>query len=151
MLVVDVMAGGAVTSGAYALLDVRAAAGAELSPHVALRHDDLLHVLGGELEVETRDGVRVLGAGEHVALARRAPRRLRAVTDVHVLVLTVPAGLDDLADLVGEPVDADDLAALLAAAGVTLLPRASRERLAVDERDGDLTRQRDGERQAEPA
>jgi quercetin dioxygenase-like cupin family protein len=124
MFVVDVMAAGAATGGAYALLDVRAAAGAALAPHVALRHEDLLLVLEGELEVETRDGVRVLGAGEHVSLARRAPRRFRAVSDVHVLVLTVPAGLDELADLVSASLDSDDLAALLAAAGISLLPRA---------------------------
>jgi len=124
MLVVDVVAGGAVTGGAYALLDVRAAAGTALAPHVALRHDDVLLVLEGELELETGEGVRVLGAGEHASLVRRTPRRFRAASDVHVLVLTVPAGLDDLADLVGASLDEDDLAAVLAAAGISLLPRA---------------------------
>lgn len=126
MLVVDVIAGGAATGGAYALLDVRAAAGAALAPHVALRHDAVLYVLEGELELETGDGIRTLGVGGQAALARRAPRRVRAVSDVRVLALTVPAGLDELSDLVGEPLDGDDLAALLAAAGISLLPRAWR-------------------------
>jgi quercetin dioxygenase-like cupin family protein len=126
-LEVSVVAGGEATGGAYALLEVRAAAGTVLPPHVALRHDDLLVVLAGELEVETRTGISVLAAGEHVSLARRLPRRLCARTDVHVLVLTLPAGLEALADLPSLPsLDGDDLAALLAAAGISLLPRAWR-------------------------
>jgi len=124
-LAVEVVAGGAATGGAYALLDIRAAAGTALAPHVALRHDHVLLVLAGDLEVETRAGVRVLGAGEHIGLERRAPQRLRALTDVRVLVLTVPAGLEALADLASvPPPDPDDLAALLAAAGISLLPKA---------------------------
>jgi quercetin dioxygenase-like cupin family protein len=121
---VTVIAAGPATGGAYALLDVRAAAGTVLAPHVAHRHDDVLLVLSGELEVETGAGVSVLRAGEHVALARRAPRRLCALDDLRVVVLSVPAGLEQLADLLAGPApEADDLAALLTVAGISLLSR----------------------------
>jgi quercetin dioxygenase-like cupin family protein len=128
MLAVDVVAGGAATGGAYSLVEVRATAGTTLPPHVAL-HDDLVVVLEGELEVQTWAGERVLAAGEQIALARRTPRRLRALSEVRVLVLSTPAGADTLAELVGRPAPVpDDLAALLAAAGVSLLRQSSLSR-----------------------
>ncbi len=119
----DVVTDPASTHGAYALLDVHAPAGAALPPHVAAREDCTLLVLAGELEVVLAAGRRLLGPGDELRVPRTAPRRLRVLADAHLLCLSVPAGLERLTELVGVPLpDRDDVAALLAAAGVTLLP-----------------------------
>lgn len=108
---------------AYAVVDVRAAAGSVLPPHVASLQDGALVVLEGAIEVICDDGPRHVGPGELVALPRARPRRIAVVADTRVLCLSVPAGLERLTGLVGDPaLDPDDLAANLAAAGVDLLP-----------------------------
>ncbi len=117
----------AAEAGDYAVLDVRAAAGLVLPPHVALHHDGLVHVLAGEVEVVLPAERVTLRAGDHRSLPRRTPRRLQVLTDTHLLVLTMPSGLERLAKLLQPPLpDPDDLAALLAAAGISLLPRGWR-------------------------
>jgi quercetin dioxygenase-like cupin family protein len=122
-IAVDVVVDGQATGGAYALLDVRAPAGSALPRHVQRAEDGVLHVLAGEVEV-VLDGVRTVhGAGAHVVLPRGVPRHVTVLDDARLLCLGMPAGVERLASVLGEPPLADDdVAALLAAAGVALLP-----------------------------
>jgi quercetin dioxygenase-like cupin family protein len=123
-LSIEVATDRAHSDGAYVLLDVRAAGGTVLPPHVRAAEDATLLVLEGELSVASADLRRVVRAGEPVVLPRATPCRIEARTDVRVLVLAVPAGLESLAELAADvtAADPDDLAALLSAAGVSLIP-----------------------------
>jgi quercetin dioxygenase-like cupin family protein len=122
---VDVVADGDTNGGAYAVLDVRAEAGTALRPHVSHREDTILCLLEGELEVVIDGAQRTLGAGQQVTLPRDTPRRLCALSDVWLLCLPIPAGIELLRDLAEPPApDPDDVAARLSAAGIDLLPQA---------------------------
>lgn len=122
---VDVVADGSASGGDYALLDVRAEAGLVLPAHVLSREDLALYVLRGELEVVLAGRRHPLSAGAQLALPRGVPRRVRVLANARVLCLAVPSGCHALAVLLAPPIpERDDLAALLAAAGVTLLPAA---------------------------
>ena len=119
---IDVLTDGDANGGAYAVLDVRADAGTTVRPHVSHREDTLLFVLEGDLEVLVGDERRTLHPGDEALLPRHAPRRLTAASDVWVLCLAIPAGIERLHDLAdNEP---DDVAARLSAAGIDLLPQA---------------------------
>ncbi len=122
---VDVVADAATTHGAYTLIDARLAAGASLDPHVVERETIALWVLAGALTVVV-DGVpHALAPGDHLRLAPRLPRALRATTDARVLGLIVPAISARLALAAADrSLSADDRAAWLAAADVRLLPRS---------------------------
>jgi len=118
---VELVAGG--SDRDYSVVEIEAPAGASLPPHVCSHEDGTLLVLTGEIEVVLSTGRRVLSPGECASLPRAAPRRVHAITDVTLLCVSVPAGLERLAELIGpEAPGADDRAALLAAAGVALLP-----------------------------
>jgi quercetin dioxygenase-like cupin family protein len=124
-LQVTTVAAGAANGGAYMVLDVRARAGAALPPHLTSREDVALLVIAGQLEAVLADGRRVAAEGQAVSLPRGAPRRLAALTDLRLLCLAAPAGLEQLADVLAGPLgDPDDRAALLTAAGISLLPAA---------------------------
>jgi len=121
-LAVELIADGRANGGAYVVLDVRAPAGTELPPHVASREDAAILVIAGELGAVLPDETRTYAAGEVLCLPRGAPRRLWARTDVHVVALARPASAR-LIDLVSPPAPSpDDLAVLLLAAGVDVLP-----------------------------
>ncbi|MDW5597726.1 cupin domain-containing protein [Conexibacter stalactiti] len=110
-------------AAAYALFELLAPAGAALPPHICARHDATLTVLDGEVEVVLAGERRLLGPGSQLRLQRGRPRRVAVVADARLLCLSVPAGLQQLAEALAEPsADRDDLAALLADGGVTLLP-----------------------------
>jgi quercetin dioxygenase-like cupin family protein len=122
---VDVVADGDTNGGAYAVLDVRTEAGTALRPHVSHRENTIVFLLEGELEVVIGGLQRTLVAGEQVTLPRDTPRRLRALSDVWLLCLAIPAGIELLRDLADPPQpDPDDVAARLSAAGIDLLPQA---------------------------
>lgn len=121
-LQVDVVAGGA-RDAAYAVLDVRAPAGAVLPPHVPAHQDGAVLVLEGRVEVALAELRRAIGPGGALALPRGVPRRLTVLEDARLIALTAPAGPERLAALLHPPApDHDDVAAHLAAVGVALLP-----------------------------
>lgn len=108
---------------AYTLFELLAPAGAALPPHLCARHDATLTVLSGEVEVVLADERRLLGAGSQLRLQRGRPRRIAVVADARLLCLSIPAGLELLAEALAEPAaDRDDLAALLTDHGVSVLP-----------------------------
>ncbi len=127
---VEVLADGAVTGGACTVLEVRAPAGSGLPCHVHELEDETLHVLHGKLRVASGGAVRDLGAGEVLHLPRGVPHRVLALAaGTRYLVMHVPAGIETFlratADETGTarlPLGDDDVAALLAAAGLRLLP-----------------------------
>ena len=122
-LTVDVVTDGRSSGGAYALLDVRAAADTVLPPHAPSREDGTLIVLEGRVELVLARERSVLGPGDQAFLRRSLPRRLCVLTDARLLWLVVPAGIERLLAVLDPPgADPDDVAALLAGAGVALLP-----------------------------
>jgi quercetin dioxygenase-like cupin family protein len=108
---------------AFAVFEVHAPAGVVLPPHVRSGADAILVVLEGTLAVVCGERRRRVGAGESVTLPRDVPCRIDAAADVHLLCVARPAAFEDLLGLLDDArVGPDDLAALAAAAGVTLLP-----------------------------
>lgn len=119
-----VVVGAAASGGAYALVEVCLPAGAAIPLHVATREELLVHVLGGAVDVRLDRDSRRLAAGGHLLIPRDVARALAAVRETRLLVLAVPAGIERLAATLGDGALApDDLAALLAAAGIDLLRR----------------------------
>lgn len=122
-ITVDVVVDERTSDGAYALLDVHAAPGAAVPRHVGRREEVFVHVLAGRVAVRVDRAERLLGAGDHVVLARGVPREIAVVEAARLLLVVVPAGAERLAELIGDAdADADDVAALLAAAGFSRLP-----------------------------
>lgn len=120
---ISVLAGGETTGGAYAVIDIRVPAGFSLPPHVLCRDEARLVVLAGSVDVDLGDERLRLESGDQAVLPSAVPRCVRVVTDARVLAVVMPAGLERLLAMTGPPLpDPDDLAAHLAAAGVTLLP-----------------------------
>jgi quercetin dioxygenase-like cupin family protein len=120
---VDVVVDAHTSGGAYALLDVRAAAGAAVARHVGADEEVSVHLLSGRVALRVGREERVLEAGAHALLPRGVPRAARVEADSRLLLLFVPAGPERLAPLLDDPpADADDVAALLAAAGFSRLP-----------------------------
>lgn len=130
-LQVLVVARGEHEDGSYVVLDVKAAAGTRLPAHTATREDLTIVVLRGELELQSggagQEARRTLRAGAWEVVRRDRPRRITVVEDAWALCVAAPAGFETLVDAIADPaVQPDDLSALLAAAGVSLLPRGWR-------------------------
>lgn len=120
----SVLVDGAASGGRYALADVTGERGARVPLHMHAHEGETVLVLDGELEVRSDRGAQRLRAGEPAILPPRDPHGLEVVSDrARFLLLWQPAGVERLVrTLAGEPaLDPDDAAALLAAAGVTLL------------------------------
>lgn len=124
-LAVAVLAGGAATGGRYAVAELRGPRAADLPLHVHEREDECLLVLDGALELRGDGARETLAAGAAAHLPRRRPHGLRVVSARAVfLQLWTPAGFEETLGLLSGPApDPDDVAALLAGAGVTLLER----------------------------
>lgn len=117
------------SSGQLTLCKIDAPAGVSTSVHRHEHEDEIVHVLGGALEVWTREGLRQLEPGETVRLPRGVPHRLTALgpSGARALIAFVPGGVESAllaasTDTADERLDPDDLAALLAVAGITVLP-----------------------------
>lgn len=124
MINAKVVLDGAATGDEYALVDVKLPAGARLHPHVLTREDLTVVLMDGTLAVHVDGAKHLLEAGDSLDLPRRASRNATAVTDVRLLVLSRPAGLETLAELTLPPLlEPDDVAARLTVSGVTLLPK----------------------------
>ncbi|MEU0787360.1 cupin domain-containing protein [Streptomyces sp. NPDC006173] len=85
---------GAVTGGAYSLIEYSHAAGAPgPPPHVHERHEEAFRVLEGELSLDIDDRTITLGAGEYAVVPRGAVHRPYNVglVEVRFLFITSPA------------------------------------------------------------
>ncbi|WP_369192240.1 cupin domain-containing protein [Streptomyces sp. R08] len=86
--------GGAVTGGAYSLIEYSHAAGAPgPPPHVHERHEEAFRVLEGELSLDIDDRTITLGAGEYAVVPRGAVHRPynAGLVEVRFLFITSPA------------------------------------------------------------
>ncbi len=126
---VRVLADSARSAGACTVLEVLAPLGSGLPCHVHELEDETLHVLDGHLRVALAGSVRVLGPGEVLHLPRGEPHRVApASAEARFLVVHVPAGLETFLRATADETAAgpltvdDDVAALLAAAGLRLVP-----------------------------
>ena len=122
-----VVAAGAGTADSFAVLEASLGPGAVIPNHVH-RHEDVhLLALSGALSV-VRDGCpQRVRTGEHVRLHAGQPWGARALDGSRLLVLFVPAGAERLAAPLLAAHDADDRAALLAAAGIHVVPATTEE------------------------
>lgn len=119
---------GGATGGTRSLCVLVAQPGARLPRRRHTREDVTVLVCGGEAEVVTVDGRRVLARGDRADVPRGSTFGLRATSATPaVLALELrPAGFETTLEAVStqtpdERLDPDDVAALLAAAGVTLV------------------------------
>lgn len=112
------------SEGAFSLLDVRARAGLRLPPVVHRHEEATVHVDSGLVAIDL-DGLRHdVGPGMRLSLPRDRPFALEVLVDARLLCVASPGGIERLAVLARDPLpDPDDVAALLAAAGVSLVPR----------------------------
>lgn len=125
-----ILADGAATGGACTVLEVHAPQGSGLACHVHEHEDETVHVLAGSLRVALDGSDRDIGPGDVVHLPRGLPHQVVAASaEARFLVVHVPSGIETFlratADETGSgplAVD-DDVAALLTAAGLRLLPR----------------------------
>ncbi|MFJ1787039.1 cupin domain-containing protein [Streptomyces anulatus] len=85
---------GAVTGGAYSLIEYSHAAGAAgPPPHVHERHEEAFRVLEGELSLDVDGRTVTLGAGEYAVVPRGALHRPwnAGSVEVRFLFITSPA------------------------------------------------------------
>lgn len=115
-----VVAGREATGGAYTVLDVRSEPGASTAAHRHEHEDQAVLVLDGELTVLLDGAATALSAGGQAFLPRGVPHRTVAGPEgARFLCICIPGGYEALVDALQDPRSApDDLAALLAAAGV---------------------------------
>jgi quercetin dioxygenase-like cupin family protein len=127
-MLVDVVLDGAGTGGAFAVLDVRAGAGAGTPRVLHEREDQCLLVLEGAVDVVVGGEARRLGPGRCAELPRDVPHGFTAAAGGARFLLTcVPAGFEAFVRAAGagdaaDAPDEDDLVALRAVAGLRELP-----------------------------
>jgi quercetin dioxygenase-like cupin family protein len=127
-LTATIQADTASTAGRYLLLDCEGRQGDRVPTHVHTREDEWVLVLDGELAV-TLDGTELtVRPAEPIVLPKRVPHALEVRSpDTRFLSLWDPPGLEAVLRALSEetpgaaPLDPDDVDALLAAAGITLL------------------------------
>jgi len=108
----------------YAVVDLRASAGSAVPPVLNRGLRGVVWVLEGRLAVDAGGDRRELGPGDHLALPGDGACGAEALDDVHLACLLSPAAAAGpvVALAQGRPESADDCAALLAAAGLRLVP-----------------------------
>jgi uncharacterized cupin superfamily protein len=116
---VEVLAGGATCEGKWVLIQIRAPRDTTFPAHRPTREDVTLVIVEGAVELVLGDSRHSLSSGDHLDLPRDVPRRAYVKEDTTLLCLATPGEAEQLVDLPAEP---DDVAAVLAGAGVTLLP-----------------------------
>jgi quercetin dioxygenase-like cupin family protein len=118
------------SGGAVSVCAIDVPPGAATPSHRHSREDELLHVLEGAVAVWVGPERRTLRPGDSVRLPCDVPHGFEHVAPTggcaRVLLLALPAGLEATLQVaaagLGEEPDPDDLAALLAGAGVSILP-----------------------------
>ncbi len=109
---------------AYTLLEIRATAGASLSRRTHAREDLTIHVVDGVIALDADGAPPALRPGAVHVVPRGTPFAASVASPAaRVLVVAVPGGIERLARMVaddpgGPAPDPDDVAALLAMAGV---------------------------------
>jgi quercetin dioxygenase-like cupin family protein len=117
---IHVIAGGAVSAGAYAVLEIRLPAAAAPPARRHDHEDQALLLLEGDATVLLDGQPLPLLPGRWAHLPRGIPHRTCAgPAGARLLCVCTPAGYEELAGALQDPaITPDDLAALQAAAGV---------------------------------
>ena len=106
----------------FALVEFEGERGAGLPAHVHTFEDEWLMVVSGQLELRVDREFSLVTTGEPVRLPRGVPHAVTVASERAVYLALWRPGAPDLVRTLADPVpDPDDLAALLAGAGVTLL------------------------------
>lgn len=89
------LAKGAVTDGAYDLMEAKGRKGAEPGLHYHKNEDEAFYMLEGEMMVQIGDDEYHVRAGDYIMLPRNIPHRQQFLTDtIHVLLMINPAGYE---------------------------------------------------------
>ncbi len=114
-------ASAASTGGALTVIDSDTDGGAP--PHVHDREDEALFVLSGRIIVEVGEEHHELEAGSFVFLPRRVPHAWDVAGErARVLIIAIPAGLEEFLVEFHAARDQGERAAVAARHGQTLLP-----------------------------
>ena len=129
-----VVVGAEATGGRLAICHVTGPPGSSTPVHRHEHEDEVLHVVSGEVGV-WQQGARVtVGEGSSLLLRRGSPHRLTVSGDApaEFLLAFLPGGVEDAIVSASSPdpvtsLDPDDVAALLAPAGVSVYGWDTRE------------------------
>lgn len=100
------------TSGAFSLMEYRSRPGNEPPPHRHLGQDELLYILEGEIEAYTPDLIAKIGVGGSLFLPRNQAHAWYVNSPtLRMLILTVPAGLDEYFAAMASPATSMELPA----------------------------------------
>lgn len=100
------------TSGAFSLMEYRSRPGNEPPPHRHLGQDELLYILEGEIEAYTPDLIATIGVGGSLFLPRdQAHAWYVNSPTLRMLILTVPAGLEEYFAAMASPATSMELPA----------------------------------------
>ena len=100
------LASGAETGGAYAAFEALVPPGGGPPPHVHHREDEMFCVLEGEITFFTGDRELAATSGTWVHAPRDIPHRFqnRSAQPARMLIMTMPAGIEEYFWRVGAPV-----------------------------------------------
>lgn len=102
---VDVIAGGEQTAGAYAIFELLAPPGDEVPVHLHTDEDEAFLILEGEVTVWVGDQTRVLNPGDYALMPRQVPHcyRVSPTGQARWLGITSPAGFEGFVRDVSAP------------------------------------------------
>ncbi|HKS49825.1 MAG TPA: quercetin 2,3-dioxygenase [Amycolatopsis sp.] len=93
---VDIIAGGEQTNGAYAIFEMLGPPGDEVPLHLHTDEDEAFLLSEGQMTVWVGDQKRVLEQGDYALMPRNVPHCYRVSSDhqAHWLAITSPAGFE---------------------------------------------------------
>ncbi|MGQ4615644.1 cupin domain-containing protein [Nocardia sp. R7R-8] len=93
---VDIIAGGEQTGGAYAIFELIGPPGDEVPLHLHTDEDEAFLIIEGEMTVWVGDQKRVLQVGDYALMPRNVPHCYRVSSDAQArwLGITSPAGFE---------------------------------------------------------
>jgi len=98
---------GAETGGGYSLWESVVPAGVGTPPHIHHNEDEAFYILEGEIEFTSGDETLTLSAGASLHAPRDIVHSYRAITPVRMLVMAIPAGLENFFFEAGREVTPD--------------------------------------------
>ena len=93
------------TDGRWSVVEMQLREGHVPPLHIHENTDEIIHVANGTIHVHTEENQQELTAGGSVALPRKEPHSLHAVTEATIIVVTSPGGFDEFVTGVGEPAE----------------------------------------------
>ena len=102
-----ILAGGAETNGAFAVIDMLIPPGGGPGPHEHAQIEESFYVIDGEIEVKSEFGEYIATKGSFVNIPKGGViHSFKNKTDkiAHLLCVVVPSGLDTFFEEIGQPV-----------------------------------------------